>query len=84
MAAVRTDDLVLVGQVLAHADGDGLHACVEVGKARDLAGLELDPGPFLELAQKPQAAICAKQPVMVHGWCTSCGRDPRRFGPSDA
>ena len=52
MAAVRADDAVLVGQVLADADGDGFHPGIEMGEARDLAGLELHPGPFLELPQQ--------------------------------
>ncbi len=66
MAAVRADDAVLVGQVLADTDGDGLHARIEMREARDLARLELDAGPFLELAQQPQAAVGAQQSVMGH------------------
>ena len=57
VAAVRRDDVVVVGQMHADAGGDGLLSRVQVREARDRAGGDLDVQTLLELADGLHRAV---------------------------
>ena len=59
VAAMRGDDVVVVGELLAHADGDRFLAGVEVREAGDIAGRDLHVQALLELANRLHLAIGA-------------------------
>ena len=82
VAAMGGDDLVALGQMLAHADGDGFLTAIEVREAGDLAGLDLVVETFLEFADHLHLPIGADQRLAVQlhgsilswfGFATVCG-----------
>jgi hypothetical protein len=81
VAAVRAADVVGVVEVHAGADGDGLLPAVQVHEAGHGAGLHFATHAFLELADRPHAAIGFQQHHRVVGHRRLLpARDGRRRG----
>ena len=67
--AMGAGDVILRAEMLAHADGGGLLAGIEMHKTGNAALRELVLHPFLELADRRHAAIGVEQflAVQLHG-----------------
>ena len=79
VAAVGRDDIVVVGQVFAHADRDGFLAAIEVGEAGDFALGDLGVKPLLELADRLHLAVGPEQGLAWQLHAASLGVLRRRI-----